>query len=177
MRPDGVAIPATRGNLPHANLHHRAHHRQMNPRPHGFARVGLADRARMDAHVSMATSTGVAYHRFRGHKSEKLRKMPPIGGEVAKKRPPDPAAAQAQHRKNAALRATQVLTDTTTYKVPEGDRVFPQCSSTELHVVGKGKESFTLDDVPGYFRRRRHLRETLACRLSLTRRPRRLPSL
>jgi transposase len=47
--------------------------------------------------------------------------------------------------------------------VPDSDRICPQCSGTKFHPLGPGKESFTFDYVPGYFRRRRHIRETLAC--------------
>ena len=101
--------------------------------------------------------------RLLGPKSEKLPKVPPMDREVAKKRPPDPAATLATRRKNAELRATRVVTDDVPYKVPQSDRVCPKCASTDFHAVGPGKESFTLDYVPGYFRRRRHVRETLAC--------------
>jgi len=101
--------------------------------------------------------------RLLGPKSEKLPKVPPMDREVAKKRPPDPAATLATRRKNAELRATRVVTEDVPYKVPQADRVCPKCASTEFHAVGPGKESFTLDYVPGYFRRRRHVRETLAC--------------
>jgi len=101
--------------------------------------------------------------RVLGPKSEKLPKVPPMDREVAKKRPPDPAATQAKRRKNAELRATRVVTEDVSYKVPESDRTCPRCASTDFHAVGPGKESFTTDYVPGYFRRRRHVRETLAC--------------
>jgi hypothetical protein len=49
--------------------------------------------------------------RVLGPKSEKLPKVPPMDREVAKKRPPDPAATQAKRRKNAELRATRVVTE------------------------------------------------------------------
>lgn len=101
--------------------------------------------------------------RLLGPKSEKLPKVPPMDREVAKKRPPDPAATQAKRRKNAELRATRVVTEDVPHKVPDSDRTCPKCASTDLHPVGAGKESFTLDYVPGYFRRHRHVRETLAC--------------
>ncbi len=39
----------------------------------------------------------------------------------------------------------------------------PKCSGVDLRPVGTGKASSVLDYVPGYFRRRQHLRETLAC--------------
>lgn len=102
--------------------------------------------------------------RLLGPKSEKLPKVPPMEREVAKKRPPDPAAAAATRRKNAELRATRMVTQEVPYKVPDADRVCPKCSGSDLRAVGAGKESFTFDYVPGYFRRRRHIRETLACK-------------
>jgi transposase len=101
--------------------------------------------------------------RVLGPKSEKLPKVPPMDREVAKKRPPDPAVTQAKRRKNAELRATRVVTEDVPHKVPESERICPLCSSTDFRAVGPGKESFTIDYVPGYFRRRRHVRETLAC--------------
>lgn len=101
--------------------------------------------------------------RLLGPKSEKLPKVPPMDREVAKTRPRDPAATQAARRKNAELRATRMVTEDVPHKVPESDRICPQCSGTKFHPVGPGKESFTFDYVPGYFRRRRHIRETLAC--------------
>jgi transposase len=101
--------------------------------------------------------------RLLGPKSEKLPKVPPMDREVAKKRPPDPAATQAKRRKNAELRATRVVTEDVPHKVPDSERTCPKCSSTDFHAVGSGKEAFTLDYVPGYFRRHRHVRETLAC--------------
>jgi transposase len=101
--------------------------------------------------------------RLLGPKSEKLPKVPPMDREVAKKRPPDPAATQAKRRKNAELRATRVVTEDVAHKVPDADRSCPKCAGTAFRPVGAGKESTTLDYVPGYFRRQRHVRETLAC--------------
>ena len=53
--------------------------------------------------------------RILGPKSEKL---PPIDREVRKERPTDPAATQAARRKNAELRATRVVSEDVTHKVP-----------------------------------------------------------
>ncbi|MEO8213837.1 MAG: IS66 family transposase [Myxococcales bacterium] len=98
--------------------------------------------------------------RLLGPKSEK---QPPMDREVRKQRPADPAATQEMRRKNAELRATRVETETVEHKVPESDRTCPKCNGTKLRAVGLGKESIVVDYVPGYFRRRRHVRETLAC--------------
>jgi transposase len=98
--------------------------------------------------------------RLLGPKSEKL---PAIDREVRKERPTDPAATQATRRKNAELRATRVVTEDIEHKVPAPERQCPKCNGANLRPVGAGKSSSVLDYVPGYFRRRQHLRETLAC--------------
>lgn len=98
--------------------------------------------------------------RLLGPKSEKL---PPIDREVRKQRPADPAATRVTRRKNAELRATRVVTEDVPHKVPAADRTCPKCDGTDLRPVGDGKISSILDYVPGYFRRRQHIRETLAC--------------
>ncbi len=48
-------------------------------------------------------------------------------------------------------------------KVPDDERACPKCGSHDLRPVGAGKVSVVLDYVPGHFRRRQHIRETLAC--------------
>ena len=95
-----------------------------------------------------------------GKKSEK---MPPMDREVRKQRPVDPEATQARRRKNAELRASRVETEDVHHSVPEAERQCPKCGRADLKKVGAGKESFEWDYIPGYFRRRRHLRETWAC--------------
>ena len=110
--------------------------------------------------VTMRAELDALKRQVLGPKSEKL---PPIDSEVRKQRPVDPAATQAKRRKNAELRATRVETETIEHKVPEADRTCPKCNGTKLRPVGVGKESIVIDYVPGYFRRRRHVRETLAC--------------
>jgi transposase len=98
--------------------------------------------------------------RILGPKSEKL---PAIDREVRKQRPVDPAATQATRRKNAELRATRVVSEDVSHKVPAAEHACPKCDGTDLRPVGGGKVSTVLDYVPGYFRRRQHIRETLAC--------------
>jgi transposase len=95
-----------------------------------------------------------------GKKSEK---MPPMDREVRKKRPQDPGVTQQRRRKNAELRATRVVTDDVQHAVPADQRRCPHCEKSKLKPVGQGKESFVWDYIPGYFRRQRHIRETLAC--------------
>lgn len=98
--------------------------------------------------------------RFLGPKSEK---MPPMDREVRKRRPRDPAAIQAVRKANAALRATKVTTEDVHHAVPPEDRQCPKCNGAKFARLGAGKVSFVLNYVPGYFRRSRHVRETLAC--------------
>ncbi len=98
--------------------------------------------------------------RILGPKSEKL---PPMDREVRKERPADPAATQATRRKNAELRATRVVSEDVPHKVPDTERTCPKCNGSDLRPVGAGKVTVVLDYVPGYFRRRHHVRETLAC--------------
>ena len=91
------------------------------------------------------------------------RELPPIDREVRKERPADPAAALATRRKNAELRATRVVSEDIPHKVPAAERTCPKCDGSDLRPVGDGKASVVLDYVPGYIRRRQHIRETLAC--------------
>jgi transposase len=108
----------------------------------------------------MVTKMAAMERRILGPKSEKL---PPIDREVRKQRPVDPEAIQATRRQNAELRATRVVTEEVPHKVPDAERTCPKCAGTKLRPVGAGKVSTVLDYVPGYFRRRQHIRETLAC--------------
>jgi transposase len=108
----------------------------------------------------VAAKMAAMERRILGPKSEKL---PAIDREVRKQRPVDPAATQATRRKNAELRATRVVSEDVRHKVPPAERTCPKCDGTDLRPVGDGKVSTVLDYVPGYFRRRQHIRETLAC--------------
>ncbi len=108
----------------------------------------------------VAAKMAAMERRILGPKSEKL---PPMDREVRKQRPADPAATRATRRKNAELRATRVVTEDVPHKVPEAERTCPKCDGADLRPVGDGKVSMVLDYVPGYFQRRQHIRETLAC--------------
>jgi transposase len=110
--------------------------------------------------TELETKMAAMERRILGPKSEKL---PPMDREVRKKRPIDPAATQAKRAANAELRALRLETEDVAHKVPAEDRRCPQCDGTEFKPVGTGKESIVFDYVPGYLRRQRHVRETLAC--------------
>jgi transposase len=56
-----------------------------------------------------------------------------------------------------------VVTEEVPHKVPDAERACPKCAGTKLRPVGAGKVSTVLDCGPGDFRRRQHIRETLAC--------------
>jgi len=56
-----------------------------------------------------------------------------------------------------------VVSEDVPHKVPDADRTCPKCDARDLRPGGAGKVSVVLDYVPGYFRRRQHIRETLAC--------------
>jgi transposase len=98
--------------------------------------------------------------RFLGPKSEKIK---PVGHEVRDKVGTDPAAAKAARLANAKLRSARVVTERIEHKIPDGERKCPKCGRDKLKRVGKGKPTVEWEYVPGYFRRRVHVRETLAC--------------
>lgn len=123
----------------------------------GWKRIALELEAKVQ---DLAGQFEALKRQLLGKKSEK---MPPMDREVRKKRPADPEETQAKRRRNAELRATKVTTTDVEHKVPDAERVCPHCSRRDLKPVGDSKESFSWDYVPGYFRRNRHLRETLSC--------------
>ena len=98
--------------------------------------------------------------RLLGPKTEKIK---PIGHEVREKVGIGPAAAQEARLANAKLRSARVVTERVEHKVPDGERKCPKCGRDKLKRVGPGKPSVEWEYVPGYFRRRVHVRETLAC--------------
>lgn len=100
--------------------------------------------------------------RVAGHKSEKRKgtKLPPAAPPAK----PDKASTAAKREALAALRASKLETEVTPVPVPKQDRSCPACNSEELRPVGKGKPSTVIEYVPGYFRQRVYMRETLSCR-------------
>jgi transposase len=98
--------------------------------------------------------------RLLGPKSEKIK---PIGHEVREKVGADPAAARAARLANAKLRSARVVTERIDHRIPEADRRCSKCGRDKLKRVGPGKPTVEWEYVPGYFRRRVHVRETLAC--------------
>ena len=90
-----------------------------------------------------------------GKKSEK---MPPLSREIGK----TPTRAETQKTRAERAAAKEKLpTETIEHKVPDTERQCPAC-----HIEAKPagtKQSDEIEYVPGYFRRRLHRRETLAC--------------
>lgn len=91
-----------------------------------------------------------------GKKSEK---MPSLAREIGKK--PTRAETTKKRAELAAEKKKQLPADPVEHKVADAERTCPAC-----HVEAKPagtKTSEEYDYVPGYFRRKLHQRETLAC--------------
>lgn len=99
--------------------------------------------------------------RIFGKKSEK-RKVPPVERQLRKEQPADPEATRKRRADLAAQKQT-LLTEPVDHPVPEAARACPTCGPDTLKPVGAGKESVEYEYVAGFFRRRVHRRETLAC--------------
>lgn len=89
-------------------------------------------------------------------------KMPPMAGEVRKKRPADPAQAQARRRHNAAAR-DKLQTEVVPVPLPDAARACPKCGGDKLKPVGAGTPSVVYEHVAAHFRKRVYMRETAAC--------------
>lgn len=90
-----------------------------------------------------------------GKKSEK---MPSMQRETAR------APSREETREKRAARAemkAKLVTEDVEHKVSTQARICPACSR-ETKPAGT-KESIEIEYVPGFFRRRRHVRETLSC--------------
>jgi transposase len=95
-----------------------------------------------------------------GRSSEK---MPTPTRELRKERSPEVAAALAKEkRKRNSERKAQLETDVVSHAVPDERRVCPACASTDLTET-EPAERIDYGYVPGYFRRRVHRQQVLAC--------------
>jgi transposase len=94
-----------------------------------------------------------------GRKSER---MPPMEREVRRGQKADPAETRRK-RKETALAKEKLVEESVPHPVPEEQRSCPSCQQKDLRPVGDGKTTTIYDYVPGYFRRRVIVRETLAC--------------
>ena len=95
-----------------------------------------------------------------GKSSEKL---PPMDRELRRGEKADPGETQRRRRANAELRE-KVVSEEVKSTVPEEQRRCPLCDNGgTIRTLGKGKECSVWSYVPGFFRRRRYVRETIAC--------------
>ena len=99
--------------------------------------------------------------RIFGKKSER-RKVPPVDRQLRSERPVDPEATKKKRAALAAQKKT-LVTETIDHRVADAARSCPACGPGALKAVGAGKESVEYEYVAGFFRRRVHRRETLAC--------------
>jgi transposase len=99
--------------------------------------------------------------RKRGHQSEKRKspKMPPAVVERA-----TPESTRQTREERAALRDARVEVEVEKSLVPPEQCTCPQCGNAKLREVGNGTPSTLVEYVPGYFRKRTLLRQTLSCR-------------
>lgn len=95
-----------------------------------------------------------------GKKSEK---MPSPKDALRKKdqTKADPAVTQLKRKDNEARKA-ELETEVVPHSLPDDQRVCPACASVEL-TQESPKARVDFDYVPGYFRRRVHQQEVLAC--------------
>lgn len=97
-------------------------------------------------------------HGKRSEKRKAVKVPPPLPKE------PAPRAEQKEKRDALAkLRAARMETEVEKIAVASEARRC-KCGSTELRELGAGKASTLIEYVPGYFRRRIYLRQTLSCR-------------
>jgi len=98
----------------------------------------------------------------RGHRSEKTKSSklpPPVAAE-----PVDPAVTKQKRAERSALRDLRMETEVEKVPVSIEACTCPKCGNDKLREVGDGKPSTLIEYVPGYFRRRIYLRQTLSCR-------------
>ncbi len=108
-----------------------------------------------DVEAQLATLRRTAF----GKKSEKAKKLPPVP-----KPPPTPEAVDEKRRTRAAAREATIETEIEHTPVPDADKVCSLCGGTDFRPVGTGKSCDVIEFVGAHFRRRRMVRETLACR-------------
>lgn len=124
------------------------------PQDHFCAWREEAEELRTKLGAVEARLAALERHLF-GKKSEK---MPSLAREVGKK----PTRAEtAKKRAERAAERSKVVAEVVEHKVPAAERACPTCH-IDAKPAGR-KESEEYDYVPGYFRRKVHQRETLAC--------------
>jgi len=117
---------------------------------------------RLSAELADARKKLAALERRVFGKSSERRKVPSIERQLRKQRPAGREAAKKKRADNAAQKEL-LPTEIVEHRVPDEQRSCSACGIDGLKPVGIGKESVEYEFVPGYFRRRLHRRETLAC--------------
>lgn len=96
-----------------------------------------------------------------GKRSEK---MPRIATEIQKQDGLAPDKEQAQQKRQERRQARkQLLEVKILHTVAQDKRQCPHCHSTDVKVVGTGKESVVYEYVPPHFERQVHIQQTLSC--------------
>ena len=97
-----------------------------------------------------------------GKKTEKMPR-PRDAIRKADKTAPDKKRSDERRAAHAAARA-ELPTEIEQHAVPAEQRACPHCKGGgHVRPVGQGRSSVEIDYVPGYFRRRVHVQEVLAC--------------
>lgn len=94
-----------------------------------------------------------------GRKSEK---MPSMERQLRNGKKADPDAILGK-RREAAAQKEGLVTEVVPIPVPSEQCRCPACGTGNLRPIGPGKPSSIYEYVPGYFRRRLYVRETLRC--------------
>jgi len=97
----------------------------------------------------------------RGHRSER-RKQPKMPPPIPART--DPVETEKKRRAAQELRNATLETEVIPVPVPPEACKCPECGKDQMRSVGEGKPSTIYDYVPGYFRRRIFMRQTLSCR-------------
>ena len=119
------------------------------------------DATRVEADKMRAQLDAITRKVF-GKSSEK---MPPMDRELRRGEKADPEKTREKRRRAAELRATRAVTEEVETKVAPADRVCPHCEhDKDVRKIGPGKECSVWSWVPGFFRRTRYVRETVACK-------------
>ena len=91
-------------------------------------------------------------------------KMPPMEREVRRDETADPSETREKRRRAAELRTTRAVSEDVKVELAKDDRVCAHCGTdANVRAIGAGKECSVWHWVPGFFRRTRYVRETVAC--------------
>lgn len=112
-----------------------------------------------DARFAELEAKNEALTRAFERRSEQRAKMPP-----PPKPPRTPEEVAEHRRKQAQLRADNLVVTEETIPVPPDLKKCPLCNGDNFRPVGIGKPSVTYCYVPAHIRKHVHMRETVSCR-------------